>query len=113
MEEQPMKTFVLLYSGGSMPEGEAEQKRTLKEWEGYFKRVGKGMVDQGNPFSHDRRTITSDGKVMSMADCPDASGYSIIRADSLDDAVAIAKSNPILHDGARISVYETFNAAGM
>ncbi len=38
-----------------------------------------------------------------------ASGYSIIKADSLDEAVAKAKGCPVLQGGAKIVVLETFN----
>jgi hypothetical protein len=37
-----------------------------------------------------------------------ASGYSIIQADSLDDAVEMAKGCPVTLGGASISVFETF-----
>lgn len=37
-----------------------------------------------------------------------ASGYSIIKADSVDAAVEMAKGCPVLQGGAQISVYETF-----
>jgi hypothetical protein len=40
------------------------------------------------------------------------SGYSIIKADSLDAAVALAKGCPVLKGGATIMVFETFNAMG-
>jgi hypothetical protein len=34
---------------------------------------------------------------------------SIIKADSLDAAVAMAKGCPVLQGGAKITVYETFS----
>ena len=37
-----------------------------------------------------------------------ASGYSILTADSLDEAVGKAKGCPVLQGGASITVYETF-----
>jgi hypothetical protein len=42
-----------------------------------------------------------------------ASGYSIIKAGSLDAAAALAKSCPVLKGGAKISVVETFDVGGM
>jgi hypothetical protein len=38
-----------------------------------------------------------------------ASGYTVIKADSLDAAAAFARSCPVLKSGAKISVFETFN----
>jgi hypothetical protein len=37
-----------------------------------------------------------------------ASGYSIIKADSLDAAVEMARRCPVLLGGAQITVFETF-----
>jgi hypothetical protein len=37
-----------------------------------------------------------------------ATGYSILKADSLDAAVEMARSCPVLQGGGRITVYETF-----
>jgi hypothetical protein len=37
-------------------------------------------------------------------------GYTIIKAMSLDAAIQLAKSCPALKYGAKISVYETVNA---
>jgi hypothetical protein len=38
------------------------------------------------------------------------SGYSVIKADSLDAAVKLAKDCPVLLGGGTIEVAETFNA---
>jgi hypothetical protein len=37
-----------------------------------------------------------------------ATGYSIIKADSLGAAVEMSRGCPILQSGGQISVYETF-----
>ena len=36
-------------------------------------------------------------------------GYTILKADSLDAATALAKGCPVLEGGGQISVFETFN----
>ena len=109
-----MKTnYVILYSGGSMPETETEQKVVLQAWQDWYSHIGSALVDAGNPFGPKARSITSDGMVMDDSDGCMPSGYSIIQADSIDSAVRLAQTCPILRDGARVSVYETFNAMGM
>jgi hypothetical protein len=65
-------------------------------------------VDGGNPFGPSR-SILSNGSV----DGPAASGltgYSIIKANSLDEASQKAKGCPVLSGGGSVEVYETFNA---
>ena len=105
-----MANFLLLYQGGKMPESEAEQQRFLKEWEKWFASMGSGVVDGGNPTTPVAKNITAEGKVSDVPAVSMVSGYSIIKADSLDAAVALAKRCPVLKGGASVMVFETFNA---
>ena len=101
--------YVILFSGGRMPESETEQEATLKAWEEWYGRIGNALVDAGNPFGSRAKSITSDGMIVeAKGDCI-PSGYTIIQADSLEAAVSMAKTCPILKDGAKVSVYETFD----
>jgi hypothetical protein len=104
-----MANFVLLYSGGSMPQTEAEQAAVLQAWGAWYDGLGSAVVDPGNPFSPVAKNITSDGTVGDGPAGSMASGYTIIAADSLDAAVNMAKGCPVLQGGGQISVYETFN----
>ena len=102
-----MANFVLLYSGGGMPETQAEQAEVMQAWGAWFGQLGSALVDGGNPFTPVAKRIAKDGSV-SDAPAGIASGYSIIKADSLDAAVALAKACPVLLGGAQITVFETF-----
>lgn len=104
-----MANYVLLYSGGGMPETEAEQAAVLQAWGAWYGALGSAVVDGGNPFSGQVKSIASNGSVSDGPVGSMASGYSIISAGSLDEAVEKAKSCPILQSGGQISVYETFN----
>ena len=101
-----MAKYLLLYTGGRMPETEAEQATVMKAWDSWFHEIGSALADGGNPFTQASKKISSDGAVGDGA--PAASGYSILEADSLDAAVGLAKGCPVLQGGASISVYETF-----
>jgi len=101
-----MVSYLLLYSGGSMPETEEEQAQVMKAWTDWFGRLGGALKDGGNPFTPGAKTIKADGSVSNGA--APASGYSVIQAGSLDDAVSLAKGCPVLRGGASVSVYETF-----
>jgi hypothetical protein len=102
-----MANFLLLYTGGSMP-SPAEREQVMKAWEAWFGTLGSNLVDAGNPFTPQAKSISSNGKVSDGPVGTLASGYSIIKADSLDAAVAIAKECPVTQGGAQITVYETF-----
>jgi hypothetical protein len=104
-------TYLLLYSGGSMPQTEAEQKKVMEAWTSWFGKHGEAITDGGNPFTSSAKTIDSNGHVSDGAFAA-ASGYTLIKADSLDKAVEIAKGCPVLLGGAKLAVYETFDAMG-
>jgi len=99
--------FVLLYSGGGMPETEEEQAKALKAWQDWLQDVGSAVKDEGNPFAPAAKTIDAGGAV---ADAKGSlhTGYSIVKADSLDEATTIAKGSPILQGGGSVTIYETF-----
>ena len=104
-----MANFVLLYLGGSgMAATPAEQAAIMQKWMGWFGSLGEAVVDGGNPFTPVAKRINSDGSVSdaSMPNMP--SGYSIIKAASIDAATALAKGCPQLQAGGQIAVFEIF-----
>ena len=104
-----MSDFLLVYRGGSMPEGEEEQAKVMDAWTQWFGQLGGALKDGGNPVTPQAKTISGDGAVSDGAASPPATGYSILTADSLDEAVNLAKGCPVLGGGASIEVYETFS----
>jgi hypothetical protein len=103
-----MANFVLLYSGGSMPESQAEQAAVIQAWTAWYTELGGAVVDPGNPFTPVAKSVASDGSVHDGPAGSMASGYTIVKADSLDAAVQMARHCPVLQGGAQISVFETF-----
>ena len=103
-----MANFVLLYSGSSMPGTEAEQAAVMQAWGAWYGGLGNAVVDGGNPFTPAAKSIASNGTVSDGPIGTMATGYSIIKADSLDEAVEKAKGCPVLQGGGQITVYETF-----
>jgi len=67
------------------------------------------LVDGGNPVMK-AKTISSKGSVSEGGGQNPVSGYSLIKADSLDAAVKLARECPVLSGGGSIEVAETFNA---
>ncbi len=102
-----MANYVLVYHGGGMPETPEEGAKVTQAWNDWFGALGDAVVDGGNPASK-TRLIGTDGSVSDDASGP--SGYSILKAESLDAAVELAKGCPVLAGGASIQVVETFNA---
>src|SRR6266851_3183637 len=104
-----MANFVLLYTGGSIPDSEAEQAAVMQAWAAWLGGRGSALVDGGHPFTTQAQSIASNGKVSDGPLGKLATGYSILKADSLGAAVELAKGCPQLQGGdGQITVYETF-----
>jgi hypothetical protein len=104
-----MSNFVLLYKGGAIPEADDAQKEMLAAWSKWYENLGKAVVDGGNPFSS-AHTVAADGSVGEGA-ASELSGYTIIRAENLDEAMAMVQDCPIRQNGTVVEVYETFPVA--
>src|SRR5262245_14027732 len=98
-----MPKYVLIYKGGSIPQSEEEQQRVMAAWNDWFGSLGGAVVDIGNPFGPSR-SVSSGGEGAGG----EATGYSILNADSLDGAVEHAKGCPILANGS-VEVYEALD----
>jgi hypothetical protein len=83
--------YLLLYAGGKMPESDEEQATVMKAWDEWFHQLGGTLKDGGNPFTPQAKTVGAGGEVSHGPAMGMASGYSIVTADSLDEAVDKAK----------------------
>jgi hypothetical protein len=94
-----MAKFLYLYTGGSPPADEAQGKAVMDAWMAYFGKMGSRIVDGGAPL----------GARQSVAGAPmsGASGYSLIEAKDLAEAVALTDGHPHLGVGGMIEVLET------
>jgi hypothetical protein len=108
-----MATFLFLYSGGGMPEGEAETKKVMDAWAAWMAKYQGAIADPGNPFTPVAKTVAQGGAVSDGPVGTPASGYTVVKADSLDAALGMAKDCPVLMGGAKISVYEAFDVTAM
>ena len=100
-----MGKYVLAYRGGGMGETEAEQQDAMTQWMNWFGSLGEAVVDGGSPFGPSS-SVDADGKVSDGASSG-LTGYSIISAESLNDACTKAKGCPVLSSGGSVEVYES------
>ena len=102
-----MTNFVLIYTGGMMPQSEAERAAVMAAWGAWYEDLGAAVLDGGNPLGASKHVSgkgTSDGPVGS----PAATGYTIIAAESMDEAVAKVQNHPHVQYGGQVTVYQTF-----
>jgi hypothetical protein len=100
-----MAKFVLAYHGGGIAETEEEQAEVMAAWGAWMEGLGSALKDPGNP-SGASKNIAADGSVSDGGGANPVTGYSILEAGSLDDAVTLAKSNPVFASGGSIEVIE-------
>ena len=107
-----MSKFILLYRGPAMPmedftpEQSAEQ---MAAWGAWMERVGPALVDAGAPFGA-RTTVADNG---TSPPASDQNGYSIVEADSLDDAKKTTENHPFLSEGKGRFTVEIFELVPM
>ena len=104
-----MTKFVLVYSGGGMPEtmSQADRDAVMADWGAWYGALGEAIVDGGNPFGASK-TVTKAGVNDGPASSPPATGYTVIAADSLDAAAGMVANHPHIKHGGEVSVFETF-----
>lgn len=103
-----MAKYLYVYHGGSHPESKEAAKEVMNAWGKWFGSMGSAVVDGGNPVGKSS-TVKSDGSVASNGGANPASGYSLIEASSLNDALTKAKGCPILSAGGSIEVAEAID----
>lgn len=98
-----MPKYVFAYHGGKMPETPEEGQRVMAAGMAWYEKLGKAVVDGGNPVGPSR-TVTARG-VEANGGANPISGYSLVNAPNMDAAIEMAKGCPIL-DGGTVEVAE-------
>ena len=96
-----MPKFIFAYHGGGKPETAEEGEREMAKWQAWLGGMGASCADMGNPVGLSK-TVTAGG-VEDNGGANPLSGYSIVEADSIEAACAMAAGCPIL-EGAKGTV---------
>ncbi len=103
-----MKQFILLYRGSAkLPETKTQEQVNASDslrlsW---IEKIGSALVDMGTS-TIEGKAIIDDGSIVPTTDLH---GYSIIKAESMDEALKLIDGNPFLMDRTgefRIEVFE-------
>jgi hypothetical protein len=85
-----VKKFVMLYHGYEEPTPEV-----MGAWQAWFASVGDRFVDSGNPLGNCVE-VTKTGTRELSPEQGAATGYSIISAETLEEAVRLLEGCPIV-----------------
>jgi hypothetical protein len=97
-----MANYVLVYKGGRPANANADA--AMAAWGQWFGKLGAAVVEGGNPFGPSKSVTggnVTDGGASNLT------GFSILKADSLAAAAALAKDCPVVANGGTVEVYET------
>jgi hypothetical protein len=103
-----MAKYLFVYHGGENPKSEEEAAEVMDAWGSWLGSMGSAVVDGGNPVGMSS-TVHPDGSVTDDGGANPASGYSLIEAKDLDDAIAKARGCPHLQGNGTIEIAETFD----
>ena len=97
------KKYLLVVYG---PPAESEEERSMgmtmmADW---YRSLGAALVDPGAPFTG-ARTVSDGGVAAAIG--PNATGFNVVEADSMEAAVDLARMCPLLKHGRQVTVFET------
>ncbi len=99
-----MAQYVFVYLGGDHPSNSAEAQKHFTKYMEWLASLGDAVITPTIPLK-DTCTVSPDGTVRQGGSSA-MSGFSIIKADSIDSAVAIAQACPFLEIGGSLEVSE-------
>ena len=99
-----MPNFLVTYHGGGVPEGEEARQQAMADFGAWVGKTGDALTDPGAPLGPSM-TVSSDGVRSGAADGP-LGGYSVLRADDMDSAVALVRDHPFVKRGGSLQVTE-------
>ncbi len=94
-----MTKFILLYNGPATPTENMtpeQMQGVMQKWKEWMEKLGDALVDVGQPMANGV-SIVDDG---SEGTATELSGYSIVQAEDMSGARALAADHPFLSDNS-------------
>ena len=105
-----MSQYFISYLGGDAPSSPEEGRQHMSKYRAWLASLGDAAVSPANPLKS-TSTVNSDGSV-TRGGASSMSGFTIIEADSFDQAISIAKNCPFLDVGGSLEVSELMQMPG-
>ena len=99
-----MSDYIIAYYGGKKPESPEEGAKHMAKWKAWVASLGDAVVNPGTPLGKSR--IVSSAGVSDDGGSNPLTGFSTVKADSMDAALEMAKECPFLDTGGTIEVAE-------
>ncbi len=105
-----MAQYIMVYLGGNPPSSPEEGKQHMSKYKAWLSSLGESVVSPANPIKN-TSTVNSDGTV-TAGGAVKMSGYSIVKADSMEEALSMAAACPFLEMGGTLEVSELMQMPG-
>lgn len=99
-----MSQFMITYIGGDQPSSPDEGRQHMAKYMEWLSSLGEAAISPMNPMGS-THTITPDGEV-SEGSKISMSGYTVVEASSIEDAISMAKDCPFLNINGTLEVSE-------
>jgi hypothetical protein len=103
-----MGNYLFAYHGGMMADTDEQRQAAMQAWGAWFGKLGPAIVDPGNPFAGST-SVNGNGAAGDASS--QLTGYTVVKADSLDAASALTEGCPVFEGGGSIDVYETIEVS--
>lgn len=97
-----MPKFMLAYHGAPQFKSPEDGANHMKNWQAWMAGLGDAVVDPGMPVGASK-TVSADGVTDDGGSNP-LSGITIVQADTIEDALEMAKACPHVSAGGTIEV---------
>ena len=99
-----MSKYILTYFGGDEPATPEEGKKHFAKYQEWLGSLGNAAVSPMNPF-RSTVTVNPDGSTTAGSNTR-YTGYTVLEADSSEEAIHMAQSCPFLDIGGTLEVSE-------
>lgn len=99
-----MPEFMIAYHGGNPPQSPEEGAAHMRQWQQWLQDLGDAVVNPGTPLGKSK-IVSSDGSV-SDDTVHATSGFSVVSAETIEEAINMAQSCPFLDTGGSLEVAE-------
>ncbi|MES0491005.1 MAG: YciI family protein [Leptospirales bacterium] len=97
-----MESFMIAYYGGGQPSSKEEGRVQMEKWMAWVKGLGDTIINPGTPLPVSK--IVTSNSVEDDNNPDSMKGFAVVKAESIEAAIEIAKSDPFLENGGTIRV---------
>src|SRR5438552_1067328 len=99
----PMTQYLVIHYGDIRPQNEQELAQCVTKWTAWQREIGSALLQKGNPLVR-AKMVGTDLKLGGSKHEESASGYSVIQAESFEEAAALFKNCPTMQDGGHVEL---------